>query len=312
MAKKLITSKPFDFSARVTLQLGRESISSSTVAISELLKNSYDADAENIHVDFYLRQSPAVSTLIIKDDGAGMDPNSLLNNWLRIGTNNKVITERSVDKKRVLTGAKGLGRLGIDRLCKKLILITKKAGDESAVQLEVNWSVFENTNKSLNEILHNIYDVQLPIEFKYGEVFSKKEQHGTYLALIGLKDDWTPEFVDALSNELRLLISPYRGVNDFKVNLSTFKNNFKQERIISSEEILATANWKVNAKVDEKGRVRAEFKNNKSDESIILPPIEWSKWIKNQGDIPLFGPLTFEFHFLPRDLEFVYTAMIFV
>lgn len=303
MTKKLITSKPFDFSARVTLQLGRESISSSTVAISELLKNSYDADAENIHVDFYLRQSPAVSTLIIKDDGAGMDPDSLLNNWLRIGTNNKVITERSVDKKRVLTGAKGLGRLGIDRLCKKLILITKKSGDESAVQLEVNWSVFENTNKSLNEILHNIYDVQLPVEFKYGEVFSKKEQHGTYLALIGLKDDWTPEFVDALSNELRLLISPYRGVNDFKVNLSTFKNNIKQERIISSEEILATANWKVNAKVDEKGRVRAEFKNNKSDESIILPPIEWSKWIKNQGDIPLFGPLTFEFHFLPRDLE---------
>lgn len=48
MAKRLIAKKPFDFSARVTLQLGRESISSSTVAISELIKNSYDADAEKV------------------------------------------------------------------------------------------------------------------------------------------------------------------------------------------------------------------------------------------------------------------------
>ena len=69
MAKRLIDRKPFDFSARVTLQLGRESISSSTVAVSELIKNSYDADAETVRINFYLREQGAISTLIIQDDG---------------------------------------------------------------------------------------------------------------------------------------------------------------------------------------------------------------------------------------------------
>ncbi|MCS6068911.1 ATP-binding protein [Klebsiella variicola subsp. variicola] len=126
MAKRLIAQKPFDFSARVTLQLGRESISSSTVAISELIKNSYDADAEKVEIEFHLRSNGAISTLVIKDNGVGMNHQTLSDNWLRIGTNNKVITERSDSKNRVLTGAKGLGRLGIDRLCKELILFTKR------------------------------------------------------------------------------------------------------------------------------------------------------------------------------------------
>jgi signal transduction histidine kinase len=303
MAKRLIAQKPFEFSARVTLQLGRESISSSTVAISELLKNSYDADAEKVDLNFYLREQGAVSTLIIKDNGIGMDVSTLFDHWLKIGTDNKAIVGHSHNKKRVLTGAKGLGRLGIDRLCKKLILYSKKEGEDKAIQLNVDWRNFENTNKSLYEILHNIYEVDLPINDKYGDIFTNKDECGTYLVLVGLKDVWTPEFISSLSNELRLLISPYRGKNDFAVNLSTLKNNEKTSFSINSEEILAAANWKVNSYVNKLGQVSADFVNNKTKETVRLAPVEWNKWIKNEGDSPLFGPLSFEFHFLPRDTE---------
>ncbi|WP_241168817.1 ATP-binding protein [Serratia marcescens] len=303
MAKRLIAKKPFDFSARVTLQLGRESISSSTVAISELIKNSYDADAEKVEVEFYLRSEIAISTLVIRDNGVGMDNETLTDNWLKIGTNNKLITERSTGKNRVLTGAKGLGRLGIDRLCKELILYTKKEGAETALQLNVNWRNFENTDKSLHEIVHDIYELDLPVKNKYGEIFSEREDRGTCLILIGLKDNWNQEFIDALNNELKLLISPYRGVNDFNIDLSTIIDNTRNIKSISSDDILASAHWKVKAKVDESHKVRAEFTNNKSGEIVKLAPIEWNKWIKNQGDKPLFGPLSFEFHYLPRDLE---------
>ncbi|MCS6068910.1 hypothetical protein LNO81_31315 [Klebsiella variicola subsp. variicola] len=123
------------------------------------------------------------------------------------------------------------------------------------------------------------------------------------MILIGLKDTWDQEFIEALSNELRLLISPYRGINDFNVDLTVIKDNTRVVKSISSDEILATANWKVRAKVDENGKVQAEFINNKSGEQVKLAPIEWNQWIKNQGVKPLFGPLTFEFHYLPRDLE---------
>lgn len=301
MAKKLIAKKPFEFSARVTLQLGRESISSSTVAISELIKNSYDADSEVVNLEFYLRENGAVSTLLIKDDGVGMDEDTLFDHWLKIGTNNKVLNGRSVGKKRVFTGAKGLGRLGIDRLCKKLILYTKKKGADKAIQLNVDWSNFENTDKLLHEIHHDIYEVDLPINDKYGDIFSEIDEQGTYLILLGLKDEWTPEFLSALSNEIRLLISPYRSQNDFSVHVTTINKGGTTRKTISSEDILSSAHWKIKSSVDRHGRVSAVFTNNESSEEVTLKPIDWNIWIKNERALPLFGPLTFEFHFLPRN-----------
>jgi len=303
MSKRLIGQKPFDFSARVTLQLGRESISSSTVAISELIKNSYDADAENVLIDFHLRSAPLTSTLVIKDDGLGMSLSTLMDNWLRIGTNNKVLIERSEYKNRILTGAKGLGRLGIDRLCKRLVLITKRKGEQIATQLSVNWRKFENTQSSLHEIVHDIYEIDLPIFNKYGHVFSDIEQHGTFLFLIGLKDNWNTDFISTLENELRLLISPYKGLNDFSIDLITRNKESVFKKSINSEEILTAASWQVKSSTDKYGRVTAEFKNNKSGEVVRMAPVDWNKWIKNSGRMPVFGPLKFEFYYIPRDKD---------
>jgi Histidine kinase-, DNA gyrase B-, and HSP90-like ATPase len=55
--------------------------------------------------------------LIIDDDGNGMNLRQLHDSWMVIGTDNKQSIPRSNQKKRVLTGEKGLGRLGLDRLC---------------------------------------------------------------------------------------------------------------------------------------------------------------------------------------------------
>lgn len=302
MAKKLISKQAFDFSARVTLQLGRESISSSTVAISELIKNSYDADAENVNVSFHLRSSNAVSTLIIKDDGQGMSEETVMRNWMQIGTDNKLQQGRTSKKNRVFTGAKGLGRLGIDRLCKKLVLYTKKEGDKFCTQLIIDWKKFENTKKTLSQIVHDVYEVDLPLSNKYGSIFKDENDKGTCLVMIGLKDNWDESFIEALSNELRLLISPYRRTNDFNITLAINSGSEKQEKNISSEEILNAASWKVIAKVDEFNRVQAKFINNKTGDEVILAPLAWGLWIKQQGEQPLFGPLSFEFHYIPRDL----------
>ncbi|ELO0984833.1 sensor histidine kinase [Citrobacter freundii] len=303
MAKRLIDKKPFDFSARVTLQLGRESISSSTVAVSELIKNAYDADAENVNITFYLRQNGAISTLLIKDDGLGMNTNTIAEHWLKIGTNNKAITEFSTSKRRILTGAKGLGRLGIDRLCKRMILFTKQSGQDYVTQLNVDWRRYENTNNSLSQIKHNIYEHDLPVEGKYGNIFSSIEDHGTYLILIGLRDIWDNEFINSLSNELRLLISPYKSVNDFSISLKTKTQAGTTEKKIDSQDILSGAAWKVNSSIDKNNNVKIVFTNNITDEVVEHRPIPWKNWIVNQGEAPLFGPLKFDFYYLPRRKE---------
>ncbi|MCU7976120.1 ATP-binding protein [Shewanella sp. SW36] len=305
MARRLLGKRPFDFSARVPLQLGRESISSSTVAVSELIKNSYDADAEEVKLHFYLRNKPTISTIVLQDNGNGMSAATLYDHWLKIGTDFKFGTEFSHTKQRVLTGAKGLGRLGLDRLCHKVVLYTKTKGSDLVTQLIVDWRKYEGKNATMSEIQHSIYELDLPITDKYGDIFTSNEESGTYMVLIGLKDQWDREFLNSLKQELRLLISPYRSANDFSIELSTHINNQSPKKeIIDSQEILSAASWEIKAQVDNQNRVELSFKNNTSGETIKQVPVPWKHWISNQGDSPLFGPLRFDFYYMVNKKEF--------
>lgn len=306
MARKFLVKKPFDMSARVPMQLGRESISSSTVAVSELIKNGYDADAEDVHVEFYLRSPSALSTLVLRDDGNGMDSNTIQDHWFKIGTDYKNGVELSLKKHRVLTGAKGLGRLGLDRLSKKVVLYTKKKGSNKVLQLVVDWRKYEDTNVSMSEIMHDIYEHDLPIKSKYGDVFSSSEESGTVMVLIGLKDDWSSDFIEDLKQELRLLISPYRSAQDFTITLhKTINNELKQKDVIDAQELLKAASWEVKAEVDSSHRVMLMFKNNATGDEIKQLPVQWNQWINKQGDKPLFGPLKFEFYYMVKKKEFL-------
>ncbi|MGQ6310926.1 ATP-binding protein, partial [Serratia sp. IR-2025] len=65
MMKKLLNSYAFDLSPRVPLQLGRESIANSTTAISELVKNSYDADAKKVNIRLFKLDKP-ISVMVIE------------------------------------------------------------------------------------------------------------------------------------------------------------------------------------------------------------------------------------------------------
>lgn len=288
------------------MQLGRESISSSTVAVSELIKNGYDADAESVHVEFFLRESPALSTLVIRDDGNGMDAETIYDHWLKIGTDFKNGVELSINKKRVLTGAKGLGRLGLDRLSKKVVLYTKKKGSNSVIQLIVDWRKYEETNASISDIQHDIYEQDLPLSGKYGDIFSSVDDSGTYMVLIGLKDYWCPDFIEDLKQELRLLISPYRSNNDFSITIHRTINNIAfPKEVVDTQELLKAASWEVKAVIDSNNKVKLSFKNNATGELIEQIPIPWKYWISKQGDKPLFGPLKFEFHYMVRKKEFL-------
>ncbi|EID4374649.1 TPA: hypothetical protein I7203_22445 [Vibrio vulnificus] len=305
MARRLLAKKPFDMSARVPMQLGRESISNSTVAMSELIKNGYDADAEDVHVEFYLRDN-ALSTLVLRDDGNGMDVETIYDHWLKIGTDFKNGIELSLKKKRVLTGAKGLGRLGLDRLSKKVILYTKKQGSNTVVQLVVDWRKYEGTNASISEILHDIYELDLPVRGKYGDIFTSKDQSGTYMVLVGLKDHWTSAFIEDLKEELRLLISPYRRANDFSITMHRSINGIKNTpELIDTQELLKAASWEIKAKVDSDHKVSLKFVNNTTGEEIKQVPTPWKNWISKQGEKPLFGALEFEFYYMVRKREFL-------
>jgi len=120
---------PFKVSARTGKLLGRENLSNREDAITELVKNSYDADAENSLVIFdipllekedeeggkYYVPDRDGRHIYIVDNSDGMKQSIIEDYWMQIGTGNKEQFYLS-DKKRVKAGVKGIGRFALDRL----------------------------------------------------------------------------------------------------------------------------------------------------------------------------------------------------
>ena len=62
--------------------IGRELITDEFVAVFELVKNSFDANAKHVQIIFENQHNPETAKIIICDDGRGMDNADLRNKWL--------------------------------------------------------------------------------------------------------------------------------------------------------------------------------------------------------------------------------------
>jgi signal transduction histidine kinase len=275
----------FTVRARVAMQLGRESISSSVVAIVELVKNAYDADADNVWITFSGLGTDQ-ATLTLEDDGSGMTTNQVKNYWMVIGTDYKARTRRSSGKSRALVGEKGLGRLGLDRLA----LVTRiqtfsEQQPSSGVELEIRWEEYEaHSSDPLDTIKHSLYTIP------------RLRPHGTILIMEGLKDSWTPSILASLKKDLSLLVSPFSEITDFKVWLN--------EENVSSPDLLDIADWKVNAELQKKPQsdpARWEIVRELTDPEgrMSRSTVEWRN-IEGQPDCEC-GPVRFELYFYPRN-----------
>jgi len=292
--REVIKSASFSVSARVAMQLGRESISNSIVGIVELIKNAYDADAENVTLHFSDLDSDR-STLVIDDDGHGMTEEVLVDNWLVIGTDNKLRSGFSRRKRRALTGEKGLGRLGLDRLCRETAVQSFSEVEEAGIELRIDWRKYENAGQRLETIQHPISrlpskQLQNPTT---GKLFTKS--HGTRLILSDLKDTWNERAIENLRKELSLLISPFAGPADFSIQL--YAHNMHHQ--IDSTEILDAAEWKLEASITDTGYVTYIMRGIGGEEFDFTA--SWrSAFPERYEEAPSCGPLDFIMYFIPR------------
>lgn len=137
--------------ARAVDLLGKQQIRDEVTAISELLRNSYDADANFGTIDVNTKQN----RIIISDDGEGMTRKDIEEKWLTLGTHSKTNNVTKTKKGRVKIGEKGIGRLAISLLGDQLLLISKK--DEEWSILYLHWELFRNEYMFLE-------DIELPIK----------------------------------------------------------------------------------------------------------------------------------------------------
>ncbi|KAF2516044.1 ATP-binding protein [Flavobacterium foetidum] len=95
--------------------------------LSELVSNSWDADAEKVTIEF-IDNNPD-KEIIYTDDGTGMTFDELNEKYLVIGRNRRVeISEKQSDKGRKFIGKKGLGKLSVFGICNIVEVISIKDG----------------------------------------------------------------------------------------------------------------------------------------------------------------------------------------
>jgi hypothetical protein len=141
-----IIESAFKPRARLLIQLGNQLIKNESIALVELVKNSFDADASYCKVIMQNVDNSKLGTITVEDDGFGMDLQIIKNSWMEPGSDNKakIVEERILTPKfkRLPIGEKGIGRFGVHKLGKEIELITRKSGNKEIV-VHINWEEFE-------------------------------------------------------------------------------------------------------------------------------------------------------------------------
>jgi len=231
---KKISFKP---KARLILQLGDRLIANEKIAISEIVKNSYDACARKVTVTMNDIDDPEKAEIIILDDGKGMDLNILENVWMEPGTDYK---EKQLENSefsecnRLPIGEKGIGRFGVHKLGNKIELISKKKNFKE-VKLSIDWRSFD-TDKYLEDEKIEIIEKQTK-----ENNFFKEDESGTYIRLTSLRKEWEKRDFRTFYRNAISLISPFSSKDDFMIDV---KSNLNWEHgLIDLKTIKKNALW---------------------------------------------------------------------
>lgn len=231
--------------ARLITMLGDQLIKNEKVALIELIKNSYDADANWIQIRFKnFTVDKDENTLIknekscieIEDDGIGMSFITIESIWLNPATPNKFIQKQDGKnltsiKKRIIQGEKGIGRYAVYKLGTTIELITKSIEkDEKEFFLLNDLSSFDNelisnnskeaTPKYLDQIEYLYEKRQKPIEIVEKKILIKgklkqRAPHGTILRITNIRGEWSFEKIENILSDISKLSNPVTTeVND--------------------------------------------------------------------------------------------------
>lgn len=168
----------FRAKARAVDLLGKGQIADLPTAICELWKNGYDAYADNLSCDIYLKGYKDLNSpiFILSDDGTGMSRKDIEERWIVLGTDSRVrgieplTDEERLDKApRTPMGEKGIGRLSVAYLGPIMLMLTKKKSG-SCSALFMHWRILENYNLYLDDV--NIPLKEIPSVNTAKEVFN--------------------------------------------------------------------------------------------------------------------------------------------
>lgn len=224
--------------------LGDELIGSDSLAIFELVKNAYDADAKKVTVTFFDLNTPN-QKIVIEDDGHGMNSKVIQDVWLTIGTDFKRGKNRkeSPKYKRVSFGNKGVGRLAVHKLAKVITLETQTLGDLFSHRLTIDWQTLIDSKEFIQELEVDVEEIGEKL-FDYGQ--------GTRITLTNLTStNWSKKSLKDLVRKIDNIKNPFKAFPNFNIEIKC--NDWHQEWIEdvkSSVEILKDSLYQFDFVID--------------------------------------------------------------
>ena len=192
---------PFTVDAELLRELGERLVGKPHIALAELIKNSYDADATQVTIKFL----PDEDCIEVSDNGHGMTFEAFKKFWMRIGTTHKK-DSRSKNLGRQLTGSKGVGRLAVQFLANKLTIRTvPKEGSGEWLEATIDWEEAIKAGE-LTEV--NVEYTRNPSCPPF--------PHGTSIILNELKDTWEKDSVRDLASEVWWLQPPFGSAASYQ------------------------------------------------------------------------------------------------
>ncbi|MET8367505.1 ATP-binding protein [Micromonospora sp. NPDC005194] len=288
--------------ARLMQHLGEDLIPSDRVALTELVKNAYDADASIVVIRFVGPLSQGLGSVDVWDDGHGMSEATVSGSWLEIATAHRLKNTLSESGNRRVLGAKGLGRFAAARIANITTLVTRRAEDNE-IRVIVDWGRFTENDAYLDQVPLT-WEVGPPSCFgpngEAEQIFSRVEadagqlekslstehavpssivstlghaqrHHGTLLRLQQLRHDWTDEELDGLRAALSRLLPPplpsdleVPAVPEFSIYLDIHGQPDKSG-FVGAAPVLSTPTYRLFGVVEEDGAAHLSFETTLRD-----------------------------------------------
>ncbi|MEP2981629.1 MAG: ATP-binding protein, partial [Lentilitoribacter sp.] len=191
--------------ARLLKLLGDQLIGTPQLAIFELVKNSYDADADKVEITISNPEDVSIASIEVSDiGGEGMSLDTILNIWLEPGADHKQTKreggERTLKHKRLPLGEKGVGRFAVHKLGQIIELTTKTANDPE-VFLRIDWAILDECKY--------IDDAQIEIEERDTPSIFLDGKTGTRIVIRELNSALSRGDVRNLYRNIQSIISPF-------------------------------------------------------------------------------------------------------
>ena len=327
-----LTPRPY---ARLLTMLSSQLIKNNTVALTELAKNSYDADASWVQTrignmtnygkkGLKSEDKPFVE---IEDDGDGMSFETIKDSWMNPASPNKFLMRDlgndRTRKGRIIQGEKGIGRYAVFQIGKNVEIVTRQrvGNNRGTDEITLTTDISQYDGELLSKItqksqkkplffdqLSSRYSIRSePRRIKPGKIVienqvQRKKKHGTIIRITELNYEWTPSEVKQIRAILSRLQSPFRR-KDFAVSIV-----FEGEEIFTFQEypiedVLDEAMLNMKGSVNKNGICKYSI-NGITGSIDLVSNLEQDKVLENKTHFskdggtrkPECGAFTFSFY----------------